>query len=63
MAKIPVPDIPGPTAQLCWKQEPLTFRRCDRRVHHEGMHSWEAVNRIIELEQRLRRKGDDDTSR
>jgi len=62
MAKIPVPDIPGPTAQLCWKQEALTFIRCDRRRGHHGPHSWEFANLIIELEQQLRRKGDDDSA-
>lgn len=37
---IRVPDIPGPTAPLCWKQSRLMVR-CDRRKGHKGRHSWE----------------------
>ena len=53
MATIRVPDVDRPTDTLCWRQEPLTFKRCDRRLHHEGLHSWEAWNRIQELERQL----------
>lgn len=44
MPAIPVPDIEGPTAQLCWAQKPdapSAMVRCDRRQHHKGLHSWE----------------------
>lgn len=44
MEPITVPDIPGPTAQLCWKQTwegPNAMARCDRRLGHTGRHSWE----------------------
>lgn len=51
LVKIAVPDIEGPTAQLCWKQcnptEPPfknAMARCDRRKGHKGPHSWELPN-------------------
>lgn len=46
---ITVPDIDGPTEQLCWKQSPLMIR-CDRRKDHQGLHSWEyiEIERAIE---------------
>lgn len=42
MKIIKVPDIPGPKAQLCWKQSRL-MARCDRRKGHQGPHTWEMV--------------------
>lgn len=42
MSKIPVPDIDGPTVQLCWKQSPAMVR-CDRAQGHLWLHSWEYV--------------------
>ena len=44
MTTINVPDIDGPTAQLCWTQKldpPGAMTRCDRRKGHYGPHSWE----------------------
>ena len=44
MTKIAVPDIDGPTAQLCWRQKldpPHAMTRCDRARDHRGPHSWE----------------------
>lgn len=44
MTTVHVPDIPGPRATLCWKQDPTTFRRCDRRAHKDDVrHTWELV--------------------
>ena len=40
MEIIKVPDIVGPTEQLCWKQSRL-LTRCDRRKGHQGPHSWD----------------------
>lgn len=37
---IPVPDLEGPTAVLCWKQAE-NMVRCDRTKDHKGRHSWE----------------------
>lgn len=37
---IHVPDLDGPSAQLCWKQSSV-MARCDRRIGHPGAHSWE----------------------
>lgn len=45
---IKAPDVPGPTAQLCWKQAP-TMGRCDRRKGHGGPCAWEAVEQLREL--------------
>ena len=42
MGEVRVPDIPGPTAPLCWALGP-TMVRCDRRAGHEGAHTWEPV--------------------
>lgn len=39
-AKIVVPDLPQPTATLCWKQS-RAMVRCDRKAEHQGPHSWE----------------------
>ena len=36
-----VPDIPGPRRPLCWQQDPATMTRCDRRLDHAGLHTWE----------------------
>ena len=44
MNKINVPDLDGPTAQLCWTQKldpPGAMTRCDRRKGHYGPHSWD----------------------
>lgn len=48
MSDISVPDIPGPTAKLCWQQGPL-MARCDRALDHTGPHTWEmaAENAIL----------------
>ena len=40
MSIIHVPDIEGPTVQLCWKQA-QNMVRCDRKKGHNGLHSWE----------------------
>jgi hypothetical protein len=40
VAKIRVPDIPGPTARLCWRQN-QNLVRCDRRKGHKGRCSWD----------------------
>jgi hypothetical protein len=37
---IDVPDVPAPTAVLCWKQSRLMVR-CDRAASHFGRHSWD----------------------
>lgn len=47
MTTIQVPDIEGPMAQLCWKQNlepPHTMVRCDRKKGHAGPHSWERLS-------------------
>lgn len=49
---IKVPDLEGPTKQLCWKQAPHMVR-CDRMLNHAGMHSWEYFAKIKELEAKL----------
>ena len=41
---IDVPDVPQPTAVLCWQQKltpPGAMTRCDRKAGHKGPHSWE----------------------
>lgn len=43
MTTIRVPDIEGPTAQLCWTQAP-DMTRCDRKKGHAGPHSWERLS-------------------
>lgn len=46
---VDVPDIDGPTEQLCWKQSPQ-MGRCDRRKGHAGMHTWELAAAIVRAE-------------
>jgi len=44
MTDVPVPDIPAGVFQrerLCWQQDPATMTRCDRRLDHAGLHTWE----------------------
>jgi hypothetical protein len=64
MAKtIKVPNVPAPTAKLCWKQAPNMWKkqapsmpRCDRKVGHKGPHTWEfmsALARIGEVSEQL----------
>ena len=56
MTLIPVPDIPGPEATLCWKQKtdpPHMMTRCDRRKGHGGKHTWELVVEIERLTETL----------
>lgn len=36
MTTVHVPDVPKPTAKLCWKQDAVTLARCDRRAQHDG---------------------------
>ena len=38
---IHVPDVPKPTATLCYEQAP-TLVRCDRKLGHLGLHSWQS---------------------
>lgn len=48
--------IAGSTG-LCWKQEPGhggTGVRCDRLLHHRGLHSWELVGQVEALEDRVK---------
>jgi hypothetical protein len=51
---IKVPDVPAPTAVLCWKQS-RAMVRCDRKAGHGGRHSWEGtVESIAEYVEHLR---------
>jgi hypothetical protein len=42
---IKVPDVPAPTAVLCWKQN-ARMVRCDRKAGHGGLHSWERAEAL-----------------
>lgn len=53
---IDVPDVVVPVAPLCYKQaENMT--RCDRKQGHGGMHTWEYMAMIHDLETLLKQKG------
>jgi hypothetical protein len=52
MDKIKVPDIPHPTAELCYKQS-AALVRCDRKAGHGGMHTWQMWAEIERLRDKL----------
>ena len=50
---VKVPQTPGPKKQLCWYQDwRIMSPHCDRVKGHGGMHTFELVARIKELEQK-----------
>lgn len=55
MTTIHVPNVPGPTVQLCYASPPLDgsqgnpMEHCDRRKGHGGKHTWELWNALIAL--------------
>lgn len=51
---VPVPDLAPPTAILCWRQDPASAWRCDRRRDHGGMHTWQSTDIIEGLKRAIR---------
>lgn len=58
MEKIKVPDdIPHSLTELCGKEN-RSMVRCDRKINHEGMHSWEMMQKIRDLQSQLKMNHD-----
>lgn len=46
---ITVPAVPAPTAELCWARS-VGMEHCDRRKGHGGLHIWELVTALNQLQ-------------